>query len=441
MNRIELPTESDRLIRPAGTGSREPARIRVLTFSSLFPSEARVRHGIFVETRLAHLVRDCPVDARVIAPVPWFPFDAPALGAYAAFAATPRHAVRAQAIHVAYPRYLMLPRLGVPWQPRGMALSAVSDIERWRREGWRPDLIDAHYLYPDGVAAAMLAERLRVPFLLTARGTDVNVLARLPGPGRRIRWAAERAAAVITVSTRLRDALVDVGVDPARIVVLRNGVDLSVFHPDDATQSRQRLQLPHGPLAACVGNLVPEKGFALAIEMLGHSADLRLVIVGDGPLRNELTALAKRTGVADRVKFLPAMQQAQLRRVYSAADVLLITSTREGWPNVVLESLACGTPVAALDVGAVGDMLTDPAIGRIVAERDALLLSRAVLDLVKTGTDRIDQRRRACEHAAAFDWASISRAQYELMTRAVVAAGPRHVGAFDRATATDAAKR
>jgi len=155
--------------------------LRVLTFTSLFPSDARPRHGIFVETRLAHLVRDCAVDARVVAPVPWFPFAAPAFGSYARLAATPRRAVRAEGMQVTYPRYLMLPRVGVPWQPRSMARAAAPDIARWQRDGWHPDLIDAHYLYPDGVAAALLAQRLRLPFLLTARGTDVNVLARLPG--------------------------------------------------------------------------------------------------------------------------------------------------------------------------------------------------------------------------------------------------------------------
>jgi glycosyltransferase involved in cell wall biosynthesis len=424
VNPVDLPTESD---RHAGTspGAAETARMRVLTFTSLFPSDARPRHGIFVETRLAHLVHDCAVDARVVAPVPWFPFTAPAFGRYGRLAATPRRAVRANGIHVTYPRYLMLPRAGVAWQPRGMALAAGPDIARWQREGWCPELIDAHYLYPDGVAAALVAERLHLPFVLTARGTDVNVLARLPGPRRRIRWAADRAAAVIAVSARLRDALVDIGVPPSRVVVLRNGVDPSIFYPEDAAAARRRLQLPEGPLAVCVGNLVPEKGFELAIEMLRHVGGLRLVIVGDGPLRGELATLANRIGVAERLAFLPVMRQAQLRSVYSAADVLMLTSTREGWPNVVLESLACGTPVAALDVGAVGDMLTDPAIGRIVPVRDAPELAKAVRDLLERGTDRSEQRRRACEHASGFDWRSISRAQHELMTRALAAAQGR----------------
>jgi len=188
---------------------------------------------------------------------------------------------------------------------------------------------------------------------------------------------------------------------------------------------RQRLHLPEGPLAACVGNLVPEKGFDLAIEMLRHIAGLNLVIVGDGPLRGDLATLASRLGLAERVTFLPVMQQAQLRSVYSAADVLLLTSTREGWPNVVLESLACGTPVAALDVGAVGDMLTDTTIGRIVPGRNEMELAKAVRDVLRTGMDRIDQRQRARLHAASFDWTSISRAQHELMAHAVGAAPGR----------------
>ena len=433
MSGFNQPVPGDLIpdVAHANDGRRE--RLRVLTFTSLFPSEARPRHGIFVETRLAHLVADCPIDARVIAPVPWFPFNAPSFGSYARFAATPRHALRCGSIQVAYPRYLMLPKLGVPLQPSSMASAALPDIQRWQREGWRPDLIDAHYLYPDGVAAATLAERLGLPLVITARGTDVNVLARLPRPGRLIRWAAARATAVIAVSGRLREALIDSGVEASRIVVLRNGVDTSVFYPEDGSVARRLLRLPHGPLAACVGNLVPEKGFALAIEMLRHAPAWRLVIVGEGPSRRELETLSRQTGVADRVMFLPVMHQTQLRGLYSAVDALLITSTREGWPNVVLESLACGTPVAALDVGAVGDMLTDPEIGRIVPVRDAAVLSRAVEELLATGTARIEQRRRAREHACRFDWRSISHAQHGLMTRAVASAPARHSGVPERA--------
>ena len=212
--------------------------------TSLFPSDARPRHGIFVENRLMHLVRDCGVDARVVAPVPWFPWRAPMFGQYAAFAATPRRAVRGSGIAVSYPRYLMLPKVGVAWQPDSMALAASGDVRRLIADGWQPDLIDAHYLYPDGVAAATLARQLRLPFVLTARGTDVNVLAHMPGPGRRILAAVQRAAAVITVSARLKDQLVALGAAPEKVTVLRNGVDTSVFALEERTAARAAMGLP-----------------------------------------------------------------------------------------------------------------------------------------------------------------------------------------------------
>ncbi len=400
--------------RPGTDGAESSAPpLRVLVFSSLFPSEARPRHGIFVETRLAHLVKDCAIDARVIAPVPWFPSSSPRFGAYAAFAATPRRATRPNGVEVTYPRYAMLPRVGTALQPGSMARAALADAVALQRAGWQPDLIDAHYLYPDSVAAAIVAERLNLPLVITARGTDVNVLAHMRGPGRRILRAAQRAGAVITVSSRLKQALLDLGMAASKVVVLRNGVDPDMFKPTDRHAARARFGFDSQPIAVCVGNLVEEKGFELAIDALVQMQDWQLLIVGDGPARAQLAGHAARAGVASRVRFHPNMAQAELADAYSAADVLLLTSTREGWPNVVLESLACGTPVVAVDVGAVGEMITDPAIGRVVAVRDAVQLAGAVDGLMLSRPER--DRTRA--HARQFDWPTISRGQWDVFTR------------------------
>lgn len=399
-------------------GGEAASRLHILTFTSLYPSTARPRHGIFVEARLDHLLRHCAVDARVVAPVPWFPFASPVFGQYAAFAATPREETRLNGVPVFYPRYLMLPTIGVAHQPDRMARAAMREVLRLQRSGWRPDVIDSHYLYPDGVAAALLSDTLQVPFVMTARGTDVNVLAHMPGPGRRIAEAARRAAAVITVSRPLRDTLVSLGVESSKIVVLRNGVDLDVFGLENQRESRARLGLPAaGRIAACVGNLVPEKGQTLAIEALQHAPQLHLVLVGDGPLRSELAALARRLAVDARVTFLPAMPQRDLRHLYASADVLLLTSTREGWPNVVLEAMACGTPVVGVDVGAVKDMLVGAGIGRVLERRDPLGLADAIADVC------CDPPSRAVvhAHAATFDWASVSHQQWKILSQAVAA--------------------
>lgn len=392
--------------------------LKLLTLSSLFPSEARPRHGIFVETRLLQLLRDCPVDARVIAPVPWFPSRARMFGSYASYAATPRRAIR-HGLQVAHPRYPMLPRWGMAFQPDAMAHAAEAELAALQRDGWTPDLIDAHYLYPDGVAAAIVAERCGLPLVITARGTDANVIARLPGPGRRIRWAAQRAAALIAVSTRLRDVLAELDIGRGKLSVLRNGVDVERFQPLDREASRRQLGLPPGRLAACVGNLVPEKGQQLAMEAMVRLPGWHLALVGDGPARGELEDAARRLGLAGRVHFVPTMPQERLAALYSSADVLLLCSTREGWPNVVLEALACGTPVVGNDVGAVGEILTDPMVGRVVPQRDAQLLAAAVEDLLRAPADRAAVRA----HAARFDWRTVSLAQWDLFGRALLAAG------------------
>jgi len=165
--------------------------------------------------------------------------------------------------------------------------------------------------------------------------------------------------------------------------------------------------------------LLPVKGLALAIEALRHLPEHRLVLVGEGPLRAELEALALRLGVADRVLFRASMPQADLRYVYSSIDALLLVSMREGWPNVVLEAMACGAPVVATDVGSVAEMITQSDVGRIVAQRDAAALAKAV---VETSASRAAPGRIRA-HATSFDWASVARAQAALYADVLARAG------------------
>ena len=171
--------------------------MKVLTFSSLYPNAARPEHGIFVETRLRQLVMSGQVETTVVAPVPWFPFTHPAFGAYAAHARAPRSETR-NGVDALHPRFPVLPKIGMTLAPFLLYRAVRPVVERVQHErGF--DLIDAHYFYPDGVAAAMLGRRLGVPVVITARGTDVNLIAQHRFPRRMIRWAARQAAAVVAV--------------------------------------------------------------------------------------------------------------------------------------------------------------------------------------------------------------------------------------------------
>jgi hypothetical protein len=169
--------------------------IRTLLFSTLYPSSVRPSHGIFVETRLRHLLSSGEVETRVVAPVPWFPFRDPRFGEYARHAAVPAHEVR-NGIDVAHPRYLLLPKAGMNLAPASLARAGLKAARRLIAEGYDFDLIDAHYFYPDGVAATMIGKALNKPVVITARGTDINLIPKYDRPRRMILQAAEDCAAI-----------------------------------------------------------------------------------------------------------------------------------------------------------------------------------------------------------------------------------------------------
>ena len=134
------------------------------------------------------------------------------------------------------------------------------------------DLIDAHYFYPDGVAAAKLARELEIPLLITGRGTDLTLIPQSAPERAQIQWACKQASALITVCEDLKDKLVELGEAPSRIVTLRNGVDLDRFSPGDRSAARARLGLTGFTLLS-VGSLIPRKGHELIIAALADLPD------------------------------------------------------------------------------------------------------------------------------------------------------------------------
>jgi teichuronic acid biosynthesis glycosyltransferase TuaC len=346
--------------------------IRTLLFSSLYPSAARPLHGIFVETRLRELLKTGAVASTVIAPVPWFPSRNERWGEYARFARTPAQEVR-HGVQVLHPRYPVLPKIGMHLAPLLMATACAPLVRRLLQQGPGFDVIDAHYFYPDGVAAALLARWFGLPLTITARGSDLTVIPEFALPRRMIRWAATRADASIGVCTALVDVLRDWGLDPAKLHVMRNGVDFDRFHPEPPALARQALGIAGGPVLLSVGRLVELKGHHLVIEaMLAvrqvHPA-ARLFIVGEGPQKAELAQLIHRLGLQDVVVLKGGLPQDALRRWYSAADLLVLASSSEGWANVLLEAMACGAPVVATRTWGTPEVVGDRGAGLLVDER------------------------------------------------------------------------
>ena len=387
--------------------------VRTLLFSTLYPSSARPGHGVFVETRLRELLKHGGIDSRVVAPVPWFPSRAERFGDYARIARTPPREVR-NGIDVMHPRYLAIPKIGMTLAPLLLALGARRSLQRLRDEGFDFDLIDAHYFYPDGVAAALLSRWFGRPFCVTARGSDINLIAGHALPLRLMRWAARQAAACIGVSAALVQAMCSVGLETRQLLTMRNGVDLQRFHPLPRAEARAQLRLTGQPLLLSVGNLIPLKGHDLCIDALAllrkTHPGARLVILGAGPEGERLRAQAASQGLADAVQLLGTVPNAALAPWYSAADCLLLASSREGWPNVLLEAMACGTPVVATRVGGVPEIVAIEAAGRLVDERSGAALAAGLLALLAAPPPRGEVRR----HAEGFSWDETSRSQSRL---------------------------
>ena len=367
--------------------------IRLLVFTSLYPNAAQPRHGVFVEERLRHLVDSGRIAATVVAPVPWFPFRNLKFGAYAAFAAVPKQEER-YGIRIMHPRYPAIPKVGMTLAPLLMYLALLPAIRRLLSEQPGYDLIDAHYLYPDGVAAVALGRSVGRPVVVTARGNDVTLIPRHRIPRWQILRATKRAAAITTVSKALRERLIGLGADAERVTVLRNGVDLERFRPLSENGLRDELGL-NGCIWLAVGHLIERKGVHFVVEALAQMKDTTLLIAGDGPEENKLRSLVERLGLRARVKFLGAIPHEKLCAYYNAADVTMLASSREGMPNVVLESLACGTPVVAAPFDGVTELLSSPVAGEIAAERNAVAIAAAWRRLQSRAPKRAATRRVA----------------------------------------------
>ena len=385
--------------------------MKLLTFSGLYPSSARPTFGIFVEQRLRQLVGSGRVQAKVIAPVPWFPFRGKAFADYSAFARTPRKEVR-HGIEIEHPRFLVVPKIGMSIAPFLLGAAMVPVVRKTLQSGFAFDILDAHYFYPDGVAAVHLGRKFGKPTVITARGSDINLLTRFRVPRRKILWAARNAAAIVTVSDALRKKLLSLGVDGRRITVLRNGVDLDRFRPVDS----KPVDWPwddRRPTILSVGNLVEGKGHHVVVDAVARIRDVRLVIAGDGGMRGELTRQIDRLDVAARVFMAGAVSPDALRGYYSAADMLVLASRREGMPNVVLEAMACGCPVLATRVGGVPEVVREPTCGMLIDELSAAAVARGIEEMLERSRDRDEIRR----YAGQLGWGETVSSQIDLYSK------------------------
>jgi glycosyltransferase involved in cell wall biosynthesis len=339
------------------------ASLSVATLSHIFPSRPGSADPGFVWEQVSALGarhRMC-----VVAPVPWCPP-----------VATPRRRLELRRLPareewsgtpVSRPRYPLLPRRALfGLLPLAYALTAGRCLAR---AGGQSHLIHAHFAYPDGVAAAWVARRLGKPLVLTLHGSDLNEYPAHWLWRPQIAWALRRASALIVASRSLARRAVELGASEERVFIIPPAVNTEIFAPRDKRASRRALGLPADlPTVLFVGRLDPVKtlpDLLRAFALLSATQEAHLVLVGEGPERNRLRSLAQRLGIAGRVQFAGRKPREEVACWMSAADLLALSSSSEGFGLVLAESIACGRPVVATRCGGPEDIVT-PEVGRLV---------------------------------------------------------------------------
>jgi glycosyltransferase involved in cell wall biosynthesis len=231
-------------------------------------------------------------------------------------------------------------------------------------------------------------------------------------------WALKRASRVFTVSERLRQFAIGLGAAPANVKTIPNGVDAGVFYPRERAACRARYGLPlDRPIVLSAGALVERKGHHRVVRALhairAQRPEVLLVVAGgpgpEGRFEDQLRDTIAELSMTDSVRLAGQVDAGTLAELMSAADLFCLSSTNEGWPNVVHEALACGAPVVATDVGAIPDMLAGGANGIMVPAGDPAALEHALAGALARPWDRAaisvwgrarSWRQVACEAAA-----------------------------------------
>ena len=380
--------------------------MKVLTFTTLYPNNISPTNGIFVKERMANFALLNGGHLKVVAPVPYYPRIR--LGGRSLYSRIPGHEL-IDGLDVHHPRYFMTPKVGMFMYGVEMFLSVLPRVSRIRT-AFDFDLIDAHYIYPDGFAAVLIGKYLQKPVVVSARGSDISQYSEFPIIRGLLKYTLSRAQRVIAVCQALKDAMVSLATPSDKIAVIPNGVDATKFFPIPKDEARRRSGLPlDKTIILSVGGLIARKGFDLlirAFKILFEDVGVNnvfLVIIGDGPLRRDLEKMISTFSLNNHIRLVGSIPHSDLYLWYNSADLFCLTSHREGWPNVIMESIACATPVVATDVWGVPEILCSEGIG-VLAQQD----ERNIAEKIAFALKRTWNRDEISRHTAKRTWSQVA---------------------------------
>jgi teichuronic acid biosynthesis glycosyltransferase TuaC len=335
--------------------------VKILTTTLCYPTPNSPTQGIFVQRRIEAMARRTEV--RVVCPVPYFPW-----GARGAPLPQPDATPPAE-----FPRMYYIPGILKTLDGTFFALSLASRLRRLR-SAYPFDIIDAHFVWPDGVGAAIVAWKLGIPIVVTVRGKIVSQ-TRYRLRRRRIAAMLRSVDGRIAVSSDLAQRVRTLIGDETDVRVIPNGVDSTVFRPRDRLEARRELGLsPAARYIVSVGQVREIKGFdRLTAALAGvrrRAGDVRLILIGpqigETAYERRLSRIIHDNRLNASVNLIGPKAFSDVARYLAAADVFALATRSEGWCNAIQEALAVGTPVVATDVGGNRELVREERLGLLV---------------------------------------------------------------------------
>jgi teichuronic acid biosynthesis glycosyltransferase TuaC len=335
----------------------------ILIITNLYPNPIEPGRAVFLPQLTERLKQYFDID--VLSPLPWLPklkiFRK--FTRWYKFSQVPYQAQMNGQL-VIYPKYLVIPKVLGCLHSVSLFFSLYKKICRMHRER-KIDLINVHWVFPEGIAAVWISRILKIPIVVSAHGCDINLYTTFRFRRPQIKSTLKHSDKVTAISRAQKQVIENLGIDAAKVRVITNGVNTEKFEITPRSECRRRLGLQQEKnIILYIGRLEEEKGLEYlisAVEKLDKEIQARtkIAIVGDGTLRKSLENEITRRGLVDNFTFYGEREHHEIPLWFGASDLFCLPSKREGCPNVVLEALASGIPVVASKVGAIPDVVNE----------------------------------------------------------------------------------
>lgn len=361
--------------------------MKILVITNLFPNKLEPERATYNRQQIYMLSKFCEI--KVLAPIAWYPFKNIFDRNIKVSHIPDREII--DGIEVFHPKYFMIPKIARSLYGIMFFLSISVPVFRIYK-GFRFDVIFATWAYPDSFAGVLISKLLRIPIITKVHGTDINEYANYWLRRMMIQFTLNNSDRVISVSKALKNKMIEIGVKSEKIRVIYNGVDSDIFRPLDKTQVRKELGInSDNNVILFVGNLKSVKGLDYLIDALSQIPTLnniRLVIIGEGELKKHLELKIKSYNIQNHIYMLGIKPHSEIAQWMNVSDLLCLPSLSEGVPNVILESLSCGIPVVASNVGGIPEILVSADYGIMVQPGDSKKLCQAIQDCLRKKWNR-----------------------------------------------------